>query len=171
VDDLKLPPFIVRREADRWVFVPSRAFAGLKTLGFGAGSVCMILVFTMFFRGGGIPFNNSLFGPIIVLASAMLAVMAIRAWRLRRTPLAVEFGGRVSYGEQELCAAGTVRSVRIAEARGGEVGDCEVALEVDAGKLVFIPSPYFARFRTRDQARRFGSKLAELLAVQATESY
>jgi hypothetical protein len=90
-------------------------------------------------------------------------------WRTRRTPLSVEFGGRISYGNWELCAAGTVRAVRLAESRGGEAGDCEVGLEVE-GKTVFIPSWYFARFKSREHARPFAAKLAEVLEVQVTES-
>jgi hypothetical protein len=60
--------------------------------------------------------------------------------------------------------------VRLTESRGGEVGDCEVGLEVDEGKTVFIPSWYFARFKSREHARPFAAKLAEVLEVQVTES-
>jgi hypothetical protein len=38
VENLKLTPYVVRREADRWVFVPSPTYAGLATGTFGAGS-------------------------------------------------------------------------------------------------------------------------------------
>src|SRR5262249_34733762 len=90
----------------------------------------------------------------------------------RHTALTVEPGGRVCYGERQLCAAGTVRAVRIAEARTGEVGDCEVYLELDGGVLVSLslPSPYFGVSKTRERALAFARQLARALRVGVTES-
>ena len=109
-------------------------------------------------------------GAIFVLVAGLSAVFATRAWRTRSTALSIECGGRVSYGKRELCAAGSVRGVRIAASRSGERDDCAVALEVAGGELVFIPSQYFAVFGAREQARPFAAKLAELLKVPVTES-
>jgi hypothetical protein len=111
-----------------------------------------------------------LIGAIFVLVAAVIGNSAIRAWRDRRIPLSVEAGGRVSYGEQELCAAGTVGTVRIAASRTGEANDCEVAFELAAGDLVYLPSQYFC-FSVREHARPFASELAKALEVQVTESY
>jgi hypothetical protein len=104
------------------------------------------------------------------LAAIVSAGLGIRAWRTRRTPLKIELGGRVSYGEQELCAAGTVQSVRIAPSRAGEANDCEVCLELAGGTLVSIPSQYFAGFKARAHARPLAAQLAEAVGVRVKES-
>ena len=139
------------------------------TFGFAAVSGFMFYLATMFFRHA-IWSPTNLFGPILLLASCLFAFWGIRAWRTRHTALSVESGGRVCYGDKELCASGTVLSVRIIESPGGEVGDCEVVLELSDGKMVAIPSRYFAGFKSRKQARPFAAKLAEALSVPATES-
>jgi len=110
------------------------------------------------------------FGAIFLVVAGLCASWAILAWRTRSTPLSIETGGRVSYGERELCAAGTVRAVRIVESVGGEPGDSEVVLEVAGGKMVSIPSRYFASFKSRKHARPFAAKLAQALEVQVLES-
>jgi hypothetical protein len=65
-----------------------------------------------------------------------------------------------------------VRAVRVAEAWTGEVGDCEVALELEEGKRVSLPlpSPYFVVPKTRERARAFAGQLARVLGVGVTES-
>ena len=113
---------------------------------------------------------TNLFGPILLLTGSIFAAWAIRAWRTRRTPLTVKSGGRVSYGDHELCAPSTVRSVRIVEARGGEAGDCDVVIELADERMVPIPSRYFGAFRSREHARPFAAKLAEALSVPVTEA-
>jgi hypothetical protein len=166
--DQRLTNYVVTNDTDRCLFVPSTTLVGLTTFGFAAVSAFMFYLSTLFFRHE-IAAPTNLFGPILLLSAGILAAWAIRAWRTRRTPLSVESGGRVSYGEQELCAPGTVRSVRIIEARGGEPGDSEVVLELADGKMVFIPSRYFAGFKSRKHARPFAAKLAEALSVPMTE--
>ena len=109
-------------------------------------------------------------GAIFLLVAGLSASLVIRAWRTRRTPLSIETGGRLSYSERELCAARTVRVVRIVESVGGEPGDSEVVLEVARGKMVSIPSRYFASFKSREHARPFAAKLAQALEVQVLES-
>lgn len=156
---------MVKRRDDGCEFLPSSTLVSLTVVGFGAAAAFFGYLSTFFFRS-----QQLLFGPILVLAACMIAAMAIRAWRTRSTPLKVENGGRVSYGEQELCAAGTVRSVRIVPSPGGEVGDCDVRLEQADGKLVSIPSQYFAGFKSYAHARPFAEEFAEALGVQVTES-
>jgi hypothetical protein len=162
--------YVVRREADRWAFVPSPLFAGLMTGMFFAGSAFLVYLSTIFFRRTNTASANLWIGAIFLLVAGFIASLGLRAWRTRRTPLTIEYGGRVSYGEQELCAAGTVRAVRIAESRSGEPGDCEVVLEQDSGRMVSIPSQYFAGFSSREHARPFAAKLAQALGVQVLES-
>lgn len=108
-------------------------------------------------------------GAICLSIAGLLAGLGVWAWRTRRTPLTVGRGGRVCYGERELCAAGTVRSVRIAPSPGGEAGDCEVCLELDWGKLVSVPSQYFAGFGMKEQAHPFAKALATALEVGVAE--
>jgi hypothetical protein len=162
--------YIFKRDGDRYTFVPSSTFSGLMVGMFGAGSLFILYLSTIFFRHAGEVSADLWIGAIFVLVAGLGATLAIRAWSTRRTPLNIECGGRVSYGERELCAAGSVRSVRIAASRGGERYDCEVALEVAGQELVYIPSQYFAVFGAREQARPFAAKLAEVLKVPVTES-
>ena len=115
MEDVKLGPYVVKRRDGGLEFVPSSMLAVLMLTGFGAGAAIFLCMSIYFFRH-----PQMLFGPILVLAGCMIATMAIRAWRTRSTPLKVENGGRVSYGEQELCAAGTVRNVRIVPSVGGK---------------------------------------------------
>jgi hypothetical protein len=162
--------YVVKRKAERLVFTPSPIFVITMVGGFGGGSAFLVYLSTLFFRRVGTASPNLWwFGALFLLAAALPAGLGIRAWRTRRTPLNIERGGRVSYGERELCAAGTVRSVRIALSRGGEPNDCEVCLELDAGKLMSIPSQYFAGFNSSEHARPFAKELAEALGVQVTE--
>lgn len=162
--------YILKRDGDKCTFVPSSAFSGLMVGMWGAGSLFMLYLSTIFFRHAGEASANWWIGAIFVLVAGLSATWATRAWSTRRTPLNIERGGRVSYGERELCVAGSVRAVRIAASRGGEAYDCEVALEVVGGELVYIPSQYFAVFGAREQARPFAAKLAEVLKVPVTES-
>jgi hypothetical protein len=166
MENAKLAPYVIKRRDDGLEFVPSSTFASLMVVGFVAGSALYLYLSTLFIRSA-----NPLLAATLVLAGVLIGTMAIRAWRTRNTPLNVENGGRVSYGEQELCAAGTVRSVRIVPSMGGEVGDCEVWLEQQDGKLVAIPSQYFAGFKSYAQARPFAAEFAKVLGVEVTESH
>ncbi|MFZ2061385.1 MAG: hypothetical protein WAU82_10275 [Candidatus Binatus sp.] len=161
-----LAPIVVKRRDDGWEFVPSTTLASLMIGGFVAGSALYLYLSTYFIRSA-----NTLFGVTLLLAGVLIAAMAIRAWRTRNTPLNVKNGGRVSYGEQELCAAGTVRSVRIVPSFGGEVGDCEVRLELADGSQVAIPSQYFAGFKSSEHAKPFAKEFAKALGVQVSESH
>ncbi len=164
--DLNPTLYVVKRGATgRWEFVPSSTFVSLMIGAFGAGGAFLIYLSTLFFRSA-----NPWFGVIFLLVAGLSAGLGIRAWRTRRTPLNIEVDGRVSYGERELCAAGSVRAVRIALSPGGEANDCDVCLELAGGKLVSIPSMYFAGFKAREHAQPFAAELAQALGVQVTES-
>ena len=161
--------YTFRREADRYTVVPSSTFAGLMVGMFAAGCVFMLYLSSIFLLHAGSVSADLVIGAIFVLVAGYSASLAAHAWRTRATPLSVESNGRVSYGERELCPAGSVRSVRIATSRR-EAYDCEVALEVAGGELVYVPSQYFATFGTREQARQFAAKLAQVMEVPVTES-
>jgi hypothetical protein len=156
--------YVVKREDGRRVIVPSPLHAGLMAGLFGAGSAFLIYLSTLFFRRT----DTAIFGALFLLVAVLPAGLGIRAWRTRRTPLTIEPGGRVSYGQRELCAAGTVRAIRIAPVGGARAIECEVCLELDGGKLVPIPSQYFAEFPTSAQARPFARELADALGVPVT---
>ncbi|MGD0227870.1 MAG: hypothetical protein ABSF71_36635 [Terriglobia bacterium] len=168
--DRNRTPYVVKREADRWVFVPTSVFASLMIAAFGAGSAFLFYLSTFFLRRADTASANLWIGAILLFVASLSAGLGIHAWRTRRTPLNIEFGGRVSYGERELCAAGTVRAVRIAPSRGGEANDCEVCLELAGQRLASVPSPYFGGCKSREQAHPSAAELAEALGVQVRES-
>ena len=162
--------YVVKRKADRLVFTPSPIFVIMMVGGFGGGSAFLVYLSTLFFRRVGTASPNLWwFGALFLLAAALPAGLGIRAWRTRRIPLSIERGGRVTYGERELCAAGTVRAVQIARLRGDETFEYQVCLELDEGKLVSIQPQYFAGYRTAEQARPFAAELAAALGVQVKE--
>jgi hypothetical protein len=156
--------YVVKREEGRCAIVPSRLHAGLMAGLFGAGSAFLVYLSTLFFRRT----DTTLFGALFLLAAVLPAGLGIRAWRTRRTPLTIERGGRVSYGQRELCAAGTIRAIRIAPAGGARAIESEVCLELDGGKLVPLPSQYFAEFPASGHARPCARELAEALGVPVT---
>jgi hypothetical protein len=167
VDEPNLAPFVVRREAGRWLFVPGGAFGSLATGLFAAGGAFMVYLSTIFFR----PASSTVWIGFCLLAVAAYSVgLAIWTWRRRHTPLSVDPDGRVSYGRRVLAASGSVRGVRLREARGGDAGECEISLELAGGRAVLLPNPYFARYATRGQARPLAAKLAEALGVSVMDS-
>jgi hypothetical protein len=153
---------------DRCTVVPTAAFTGLMTATFAGGALLMLYFATIFFKHGGAP--NLCFGLVFVAVAAMSAAMAIRDWKVRLTPLSIEGSGRVAYGDREFCAPGSVRAVCVVPAREGEAGMCEVAFRTNGDQLVFIPSPYFPAFATRQGALSLAAKFAEVLHVEVTES-
>ena len=165
METAKLAPIVVKRRDDGWEFVPSSTLTSLIIGGFVVGSAFYLYLFTVLIRSA-----NPLISVTLLLSGVLIGAMAIRAWRTRNTSLNVANGGRVSYGEQELCAAGAVRSIRIVPSVGGEVGDCEVRLELADGSQVAIPSQYFAGFKSRKHARPFAEEFAKALGVQVTDA-
>ena len=166
----KLTTYIVKREADRFVFLPSPAFSGLSVGMFAGGSLLMLYLSSIFFRDLNAISAKFWIGAIFVGVATYSAILAARSWSARNTQLSIEAGGRVCHGQRELCAAGTVSAVRIDEARGGESGDCEIALELVDGTKVCLPSQYFGVYWPRLHARAFATNLAEALKVPVTES-
>ena len=161
--------YVVPREGEAWLFRPSALLANLMVVCFAAGrALCLYPAVVL------LPKADDLiaiaFPCIFVLVAALMAALAVRAWRTRRTPLIVEPTGRVCYGERELCAAGTVRAVRITPSPGGDASDCEVCFEQAGGKLVAIPSQYFPGFGAEDQARPFAAALATALRVHVSDT-
>ena len=155
---------VITRESGRWVFSPDPMLAAWMVGCFAFGSVLFVF---LAISSVGIWFVSVIF----FLLAGLLAGGALWAWWTRHTALTVEPGGRVCYGGRQLCAAGTVRAVRIAESPTGEVGDCEVYLELDGGELVSLslPSPYFGVSKTRERALAFARQLARALRVGVTE--
>jgi hypothetical protein len=153
------------REGDRYAFRPDPMLAAWMVGCLAFGSALFVFLAIVY---AGIWFV-SVFS---FLFAGLLAGIAVWAWWTRDTALIVEPGGRVCYGERELCAAGTVRAVRVAESPTGEAGDCEVYLELNGGKLVSLslPSPYFGVSKTRERAHAFADQLARVLHVGVTES-
>ena len=52
MENLNSTLYVVKREADRWVFVPSPLFAGLMIGAFGAGSAFMVYLNDIFSADG-----------------------------------------------------------------------------------------------------------------------
>jgi len=152
------------------MFVPSRAFSVMAVWGFVGGALLMFYFSSIFFRhlDGASPILW--IGAIFVAVAGYSALLAIRFWSTRKTPLSIMTGGSVSYGRQQLCAAGSVRAVRIDEARSGEAGDSEIALELADGTKINLPSEYFGVPQPRAHLRPFAAKLAEVLEVPVKES-
>ena len=101
------------------MFVPSPLFGSLMAGGFGAGSAYLVYLATLFFRRT----DTAFFGAIFILVSALPACLGIRAWRSRRTPLSIEVGGRITYGEREICGV-----YKIAPRPGCALDELELAL-------------------------------------------
>jgi hypothetical protein len=157
--------YVSTREGERTVFGPDPMLVAWIVGCFAGGSaVCVFLAIA----SAGMWFVSV----ALVALAGLLAAVAGWAWWTRHTVLAVGPGGRVCYGGRELCAAGAVRAVRIAEARTGEVGDCDVCLELGGGKVVSLslPSPYFGVSKSRERAYAFAGQLARALRVGVTES-
>ena len=71
MENLNSTLYVVKREADRWVFVPSPLFAGLMIGAFGAGSAFMVYLSTIFFRRTGRASAN--FGAIFLVVAGLSA--------------------------------------------------------------------------------------------------
>jgi len=161
--------YTIRQEAGRWVIRPSSGFSAVMVGMFGFGAALMIYFSTIFFRTPGASSATRWIGAAFILVAAYSAWLGITAWRTRHTPLIIEADGRVTYGDEELCEPKSVASIRIAPARGGETGDCEVCFELAGGRLVWIPSQYFGAGRARKYVRPFAAQIAEMLGVGVKE--
>jgi hypothetical protein len=162
--------YTFKREADRSLFVPSKVFAGFAVWMFVGGALFMLYLSSIFFRHPKVVPADLWIGAIFVALAGFSAALAMGYWNARRTPLSIMTGGSVSYGRQRLCAAGAVRAVRIDTARGGHGDECEIALELDDGAKVYLPSQYFGICQPRAHLRPFAAQLAEVLSVPIEES-
>jgi hypothetical protein len=153
----------ITRRGQRWEFRPSITLVYFLVGCLAAGIAFLVCLAIQ---------TESLFRVVLFVVAFLLAGGVVWALWTSRTPLTIEPGGRVCYGAREWCAAGAVRAVRIAGARGGEWGDCEVCLELDDGKLLYLPSAsfYFGSFKAREHAHSFAEELARALHVPVTES-
>lgn len=151
--------YTVTRHGDRWEFRPSDTFV-FFLVSFWVGGIGLFAWWASL--------TETFLRIAFLLLAALLAVGIVWALATRRTPLTVERTGRVTHGNRELCAAGSVRAIRVADARTGESGDCEVCLELDGGRLVYLTSSsmYFGSFKTREDAYTFAAELVAMLGVQ-----
>jgi hypothetical protein len=167
VENLTLYTF--KREADRALFVPSKAFSGISTWMFVGGALLMLYFSSIFFLHPLGTSGSLWIGAIFVAVAGYSVALAMRSWSARNTPLSIMSGGRVSYGRKELCAAGAVRAVRIDGARS-EPNEYQIALELADGTKVYLPSQYFGVHQPRANLYPFAAKLAEVLEVPVKES-
>ncbi len=154
--------YTVSRDGDRWEFRPSDTIV-IFLVSCWAGGIALFI---------GWAYLTESFLRIVFLALAgLLAGGIVWVLLIRRTPLIVGPEGGVRIGDRELCAAGTVRAVRVAGARSGESGDCEVCLELDGGRRLYLPSTsfYSVTFKTREDAHAFAGELATALRVEVRE--
>jgi hypothetical protein len=148
--------FEVTRDGERWTCRPSMVVVrfGL-VLGIAMSVFLAYLSWTSWRNDEGM-----WFGAVILLIAVFMAALTTWRWWIGRTPLTVERAGRVCYGGQELCAAGKVRSVRVAPTPSGEDA-YDVWLELDGGRILI---PGFA-YGSRDNALAFAQELAHELRV------
>jgi hypothetical protein len=160
--------FRFTRDGDRWECRPSELWGQIGLACFASGAGLVLFMATPFLSSrGGLP--GRAFGLLFVLGAGMLAWGAWRYWRLRRVPLSVEKSGRITYGEQELCPARSVRSVQIIPDPQAEHGDCKLVLECADASRLELPGPFFGSVSDRDSARVLGRELAEALRVDVVE--
>jgi hypothetical protein len=150
------------RPASLW----SRCGFALFTFG---GAFCLYLA-GMFIAHAGERIEFLGIGAVPLGVAVLLFWQAVRYWRLRRMSLVIENNGRVSYGEQELCPAASVRAVRILPDPAAEHGDCRLFIELAEGPLVPLPLPYLGAISHREPARLLGRELARALRVELVES-
>src|SRR4051794_12531072 len=106
--------FVVTWDGERWLFRPSGLFVAFLIAMLTVGVAFCVVLAVSFFRGFGAGSLGVWLGVSCLLFAGLFTGMVVWAWWTRDTPLTVERGGRVCFGARELCAAGTVRAVRIA---------------------------------------------------------
>lgn len=121
--------FVFAQDGERWECRPSGLWAHFGFGFFLFGAALLLFLSGMFFWNMGHDLVGVGFGAFLLFGAGVLIWQASRYWRLRRTPLTVDGAGRVSYGQEELCPAGSVRSVQIVPDPQAESGDCKVVLE------------------------------------------
>jgi hypothetical protein len=149
--------YTVTRYADRWEIRPSDTLVFVLVCWWAAGIAWLV---------GLASLTESFIRVVLLVIAGLLAAGIVWALWTQRTPLTIGPAGRVSFRDRELCPAGTVRAVRVTDARRGESGDCEVCLELNEGRRVYLPSSSicFVSFK-RDEAYAFAGELAAALGV------
>lgn len=161
--------FDCRYVGERWECRPAAAWAhfGFVFSLFGTGLLLYLSV--NFLWNIGDAFVGSAFGLMFLGVAVMLSFQALRYWRLRDRPLAVDGAGRVSYGQEELCPAGSVRSVNIVPDPHAESGDCKVIFDLAEARTVELPGVFFGAISRREVARFLAEELARALKVEVVE--
>jgi hypothetical protein len=161
--------FTVVQRGGRSEFRPAPPWGSLGTIVSAFGAALLFYLAATLLKVGHNSLPGSVLGSIFLVSAGMAAWQAITYWRQRTTPLMVEQNGRVSYGNRECCAAGSVDRVCIARDPAGEHGDCRVVIEQAGGIVVPLPLPYFGAISQRDVARQLARELAAALNVEYVE--
>jgi hypothetical protein len=166
---LNSDPHVITRSDPRCEFRPTPLGADITfSLFVAVGLGCLGMAGFLGWAGRGSPVGP-LFGTLLALVAAVNFWQAVRARRLQHVPLVVESGGRVCYGERELCSAASVQAVQLKCVPGGEHDNYNVSLVLTAGGEVKLPAPYFTGFLHREPARWFAVQVAKALQVDLVE--
>jgi hypothetical protein len=158
----------VSQTVQGWEFRPTLSIARLQFALMTWGAGVWVLIGLAFWAGGGAT-ALAFFGLPIALFVAQLLAHGVSGWRLRTTPLVIEPGGRVRYGDGELCPPGSVESIRVMPDPLSEADGHRVHLGLAGGSAVELPRPYFESFLTRDHALQFAGEIARALNVGVVE--
>jgi hypothetical protein len=161
--------FVVTQDDQHWECRPSVTRGEAIPLIFatvGAGSLCGAVAFWLTANA----FIRVAFCIPLVGVAAPSIWQAVRAWRLRTTPLTVESSGRVSYGEHEFCTVESVRKVRVMPDPGSETNGYTVRLELVDGQLVKLPGFFLGDWSERESARLFATEFAKALKAEISDA-
>ena len=164
------PLFVFSRSEDRWECRPTGMWVYLGFGFFLFGAAFLLYLGGKFYWPSADHVRRFGFGALMLVGAVLLTWMAWRYWQLRCIPLTVSGTGRVAYGEQELCPAGSVRSVRIEPDPQAESGDCKLVLERMDGSNTTLPGPFFGAVSHRESARTLADELARALKVEVVET-
>jgi hypothetical protein len=158
--------FTVLQRGGRSEFRPAPFWGSLGAAVSAFGAAVLFYVAATVLKVAYKSFLGSILGLIFLGGAGMAVWQAITYCRQRTTPLLVERNGRVSYGNRECCAAGSVDRVCITPDPQGEHGDCRVVIEEAGGIVVPLPLPFFGAISQRDVARHLARELAAALNVE-----
>jgi hypothetical protein len=160
-----LPHYHISQHDGRTEFRPAGFLVMGLVLSFLTGAVFAAAIGVFLLVGDPQSWPPWVVGGAFLLAAVVLGLLAYWGWRTRRAALVIGREGTVFYAGACLCVAGQVKAVAVVPSPGGEVGDCEVVLEVKGGRRVGIPSQYFSGFASQQQAMPFAEQLAGALVV------
>jgi hypothetical protein len=154
-----------------WKFKPSRAaIVGELVLhfGLGVGLVSLGALGTpLIVRGHGEAVMVC--APFLILG-AYLLYRGLRILRESSVPVIVERGGRILYGDRELCGPGDAEAVRLVRYPASEGEEnWRVGVALADGRTVVLPSRYFFLFSCREGANRLAGALAGALGTEVSE--